>query len=224
SEPHIRTEPAHEHHQSFVTRYIFSLDHKQIGRQFLFSSLFFLVVGGLLALAIRWHLAYPRHSIPLGEHLPKSMVAWAPADPTVWERGHQVRFYADYEGIKEGTPAVFEKFTKVEQPTPYRTEPVEALVKVDGREVTVPVSELASTERYWAVRDEFYTTLFTMHGTVMIFLVIIPLLVGAFGNFCIPLQIGARDMAFPVLNMLSFWMVPPAAIVMMVGTFWVAAD
>ena len=52
---------------------------------------------------------------------------------------------------------------------------------------------------------EFYQMLFTMHGTVMVFLVIIPVLAGAFGNFLIPLQIGAEDMAFPKLNMLSYW-------------------
>src|SRR5260370_18364435 len=52
--------------------------------------------------------------------------------------------------------------------------------------------------------------LFTMHATVMIFLVIIPILAGAFGNFLIPLQIGADDMAFPTLNMLSYWFMWPA--------------
>lgn len=51
----------------------------------------------------------------------------------------------------------------------------------------------------------FYLKLMTIHGTVMIFFFLTPLLVGAFGNFFIPLQIGARDMAFPFLNMLSFW-------------------
>src|SRR5690606_8622382 len=57
---------------------------------------------------------------------------------------------------------------------------------------------------------EFYTMLFTMHGTVMIFLVIIPILAGAFGNILIPLQIGAPDMAFPKLNMFSYWFLWPA--------------
>jgi cytochrome c oxidase subunit 1 len=50
-----------------------------------------------------------------------------------------------------------------------------------------------------------YAALFTMHGTIMIFFAITPILIGAFGNFCIPLLIGARDMAFPKLNMLSYW-------------------
>jgi cytochrome c oxidase subunit 1 len=50
-----------------------------------------------------------------------------------------------------------------------------------------------------------YNTLFTMHGTIMIFLGLTPLLIGALGNWCIPLMIGARDMIFPTLNMLSFW-------------------
>ena len=61
--------------------------------------------------------------------------------------------------------------------------------------------------------------LFTMHATIMVFFVIMPILVGAFGNFLIPLMIGARDMAFPVLNMLSFWVALPAAIIMLGGFF-----
>lgn len=52
---------------------------------------------------------------------------------------------------------------------------------------------------------DIYNQLITMHGTIMLFWAITPLLSGAFGNFLIPLQIGARDMAFPILNMLSFW-------------------
>src|SRR5579872_1524080 len=50
-----------------------------------------------------------------------------------------------------------------------------------------------------------YNELFTMHGTTMIFLVVMPLLLGFFANFLIPLMIGARDVAFPRLNALSFW-------------------
>ena len=62
------------------------------------------------------------------------------------------------------------------------------------------------------IAPETYTMLFTMHATVMIFLVIIPILAGAFGNFLIPLMIGAEDMAFPTLNMLSYWFMWPAFI------------
>lgn len=50
-----------------------------------------------------------------------------------------------------------------------------------------------------------YTSLFTSHGLIMIFWAITPMMIGAFGNLTIPLMIGARDMAFPLLNTLSFW-------------------
>lgn len=70
-----------------------------------------------------------------------------------------------------------------------------------------------------ALLPDFYNQLLTMHGTVMIFAVIIPFLVGMVGNFAIPLMIGADDMALPTLNMISFWLFPVAAIFMFSG-FW----
>ena len=61
--------------------------------------------------------------------------------------------------------------------------------------------------------EQRYNELFTMHGTTMIFLFIIPILAG-FGNYIVPLQIGALDMAFPRVNALAFWMLPLAGIVL----------
>jgi cytochrome c oxidase subunit 1 len=126
----------HGHSQSFISKYVFSTDHKVIGIQFLCTTMLMLIVGGALALGVRWQLAFPWESMPFFG-----------------------RFFA-----KEG-----------------------------GQ-----------------ISPDFYTMLFTMHATVMIFLVIIPVLAGAFGNFLIPLMIGADDMAFPVLNMLSYWFMWPA--------------
>src|SRR5438445_617766 len=66
---------------------------------------------------------------------------------------------------------------------------------------------------------EVYNMLFSMHATIMIFFVIIPVLAGAFGNFTIPLMVGAKDMAFPSLNMMSYWFMWPAFIMILVGFF-----
>ena len=131
-------DPHGDHHElSFVKKYIFSTDHKVIGIQFLFTTLLMLLVGGALALGVRWQLAYPWQNMP---------------------------FIGGAKFAAQGG----------------------------------------------AISPEFYTMLFTMHATVMVFLVIIPILAGAFGNLLIPLQIGADDMAFPTLNMLSYWFFWPA--------------
>src|SRR3989304_495641 len=66
---------------------------------------------------------------------------------------------------------------------------------------------------------EFYVSLFTMHGTIMVFFVLSLAPVSGFGNLLIPMQIGARDMAFPFLNMLSFWTVVPGAILIIASVF-----
>jgi cytochrome c oxidase subunit 1 len=69
------------------------------------------------------------------------------------------------------------------------------------------------------MKPEFYLALVTMHGTLMVFFVVSLALLGGFGNYLIPLQVGARDMAFPFLNMLSYWTVVPACLIMLASFF-----
>ena len=121
----------HDHHEeTFIQKYIWSVDHKVIGIQYGITSLLFLLFGFSLMAIMRWQLAYPGTEIPI------------------------VGFIFGESGI------------------------------------------LAS---------EQYNSLGAMHGTIMIFLGIVPLAVGAFGNYLVPLQIGAIDMAFPKLNAASYW-------------------
>jgi cytochrome c oxidase subunit I len=64
-----------------------------------------------------------------------------------------------------------------------------------------------------------YNELFTMHGTTMIFLFVVPIMAG-FGNYLVPLMIGARDMAFPKLNALSFWLLAAGGVVFYASLFF----
>jgi len=71
-----------------------------------------------------------------------------------------------------------------------------------------------------AIIPSGYNVLVTMHGTILVFFVAMPLLIGVFGNFLIPLKIGAGDMAFPALNELSYWLFALSGIIML-SSFWV---
>ena len=106
-----------------LLRRIFSTDHETIGKQYFALSALMLLVGGLMALAMRWQLAWPWTEMPI-------------------------------------------------------------------------VGRVLFPDTGRVISPAFYTVLFTMHGTIMIFFVIIPLLTGAFGNCLIPSMIGAREMSF----------------------------
>lgn len=69
------------------------------------------------------------------------------------------------------------------------------------------------------ISPELYNAFLTNHGTIMIFLWIVPAAIGGFGNFLVPLMIGARDMAFPKLNAIAFWLNPPAGLLLL-GSFF----
>ncbi|MCH7870768.1 MAG: cbb3-type cytochrome c oxidase subunit I [Planctomycetes bacterium] len=74
----------------------------------------------------------------------------------------------------------------------------------------------------WAggiMSPDFYNELGAMHGTIMIFLGVVPMIVGGFGNFVVPLQIGAPDMAFPKLNMASYWCYFTGGVIMLASFF-----
>jgi cytochrome c oxidase subunit 1 len=78
--------------------------------------------------------------------------------------------------------------------------------------------ELLTPALDYSGTGSFYNSLFTMHATVMIFMWIIPFWAGL-GNYIVPLQLGAKDMAFPWLNAFAFWLIVPAGILMMMGYF-----
>lgn len=137
----------HHHEESFVSKYIFSQDHKTISKQFLITGMVWALIGGLFSVFFRLQLGYPESTFPWLEDI---LGRWA-----------------------EG-----------------------------GR-----------------IKAEFYYALVTMHGTVLVFFVLTAGLSGTFSNLLIPLQIGARDMASPMLNMLSYWFFFLASVIMISSLF-----
>lgn len=139
---------SHEHHkQSFITKYIFSQDHKMISKQYLLTGIIWAVIGGFFSVIFRLQLGFPDQTFPFLEDIFGH-----------WAKG--------------------------------------------GR-----------------LDTEFYYALVTMHGTILVFFVLTAGLSGTFSNFLIPLQVGARDMASPFLNMLSYWFFFLASIVMFSSLF-----
>jgi len=146
---HATHDDHHEHHQeTFITKYIFSQDHKTISKQFLITGMVWAVIGGLMSVLFRFQLGFPDDSLPWLEDL---LGKW-------WAAGGHI-----------------------------------------------------TAQGYYA--------LVTIHGTVLVFFVLTAGLSGTFANLLIPLQIGARDMASPLLNMLSYWFFFIAGIVMLSSIF-----
>ena len=137
----------HHHKETFITKYIFSQDHKTIAKQFLITGIIWAIIGGLFSVLFRLQLGYPDQTFPILE-------------------------------------TFFGRYAKGGQ-----------------------------------IQPEFYYALITMHGTVLVFFVLTGGLSGTFANLLIPLQIGARDMASPFLNMLSYWFFFLASIVMFSSLF-----
>lgn len=137
----------HHHEETFVSKYIFSLDHKMIGKQFLITGIIWAIIGGLFSVVFRVQLAWPEETFPFLEFL-------------------------------------FSQWFS------------------DGR-----------------LTPDAYYGLVTMHGTIMVFFVLTAALSGTFANLLIPLQIGARDMASPLMNALSYWFFFIASIILFISLF-----
>ncbi|MGB8191137.1 MAG: cbb3-type cytochrome c oxidase subunit I [Chitinophagaceae bacterium] len=146
-EVHHDEHHVHHHKETFITKYVFSQDHKMIAKQFLITGIFWAILGALMSVLFRLQLGYPDSTFPILEDI---LGRWA-----------------------------------------------------KGGKLTA----------------ESYYALVTMHGTVLVFFVLTAGLSGTFANFLIPLQCGARDMASPFLNMLSYWFFFMASIVMLSSLF-----
>src|ERR687887_1138232 len=85
-----------------------------------------------------------------------------------------------------------------------------------GVEALIMRTQLAQPNQH-VVSPSTFDELFSMHGITMIFFFIIPMTTGAFGNYLLPLMLGARDMAFPRMNALSYWVFLGSAIFLYVG-------
>jgi cytochrome c oxidase subunit 1 len=88
---------------------------------------------------------------------------------------------------------------------------------IGGVMATAMRTELATPASDFVTPD-VYNSLLTLHGTIMIFLWIIPAGAGL-ANYVVPIMIGARDMAFPKLNALAFWMIPPGGLLLIASFF-----